>query len=46
MHIFFLDFAFCKDLNFAFEIFFLFNLKAFHLSLGLNLNIQTDFEKF
>jgi hypothetical protein len=27
-------------------MFFLFDLKVFHLSLGLNLNIQTNFEKF
>jgi hypothetical protein len=39
-------FAFRKDLNFIFEIFFRIDSKAFHLSLGLNLNIQTNFEKF
>jgi hypothetical protein len=32
--------------KFHFEILFLFDLNVFHLSLGLNLNIQTNFEKF
>jgi hypothetical protein len=37
---------FLQRFKFHFEIFFPFDLKVFHLSLGLNLNIQTNSEKF